>query len=86
MWAAARLCVVKVNSLSIGSFMSSQFIGSFMSSQFPSAIEPLLQVVNDPCQGCVWEVTTPGTWARFSCGEEARRYMEELRHLSAPAR
>jgi hypothetical protein len=77
MWAAARLCVVNVNSLSIGSFMS---------SQFPSAIEPLLQVVNDPRQGCVWEVTTPGTRARFSSGVEARQFMEELRHLSQPAR
>ena len=77
MWAAARRCVVNVNSLSIGSFMS---------SQFPSAIEPLLQVVNDPRQGCVWEVVTPGTRARFSCGEEARQFMEELRHLSQPAR
>jgi hypothetical protein len=39
---------------------------------------PELRVVEDPRQGCVWEVVTPGTRARFSCGHQAQEYLQKL--------
>lgn len=42
---------------------------------------PQLRVIEDPRQGCVWEVSTPGTRARFTCGNQAHEHLRELMAL-----
>lgn len=42
---------------------------------------PQLRVVPDPRKGCVWEVTTPGTRRRFTCGKQAIEHLQELIEL-----
>lgn len=42
---------------------------------------PQLRVIEDPRQGCVWEVFTPGTRARFTCGNQAHEHLRELMAL-----